>query len=131
MAGRVSYCIETAAGTMPFVRDGRLKGLGVSLLKGSLVTPGMAPLAVAANIPGFNLGAWVGLVAPAGLPLELRERLARAVQEIMQTPETRELYNRIAVEIDFKEGPDFAKYLSETTAQFAEVIKRNNIKLET
>jgi len=130
MAGRVSYCIETAAGTMPFVRDGRLKALGVSLLKGSAVTPGIPPLATAANVPGFNLGAWVGLVAPGGLPQDLRERLAKAVQEIMQAPDTIELYNRIAVEIDYKQGADFAKYLSDTTAQFAEVIKKNNIKIE-
>ena len=130
MAGRVSYCIETAAGTMPFVRDGRLKALGVSLLKGSDVTPGIPPLATAANVPGFNLGAWVGLVAPGGLPQDLRERLAKAVQEIMQAPDTKELYNRIAVEIDFKTGAEFAKYLSETTAQFAEVIKTNNIKID-
>ena len=130
MAGRVSYCIETAAGTMPFVRDGRLKALGVSLMKGSAVTPGIPPLATAANVPGFNLGAWVGLVAPGGLPQDLRERLAKAVQEIMQSPETKELYHRIAVEIDYKTGAEFAKYLSDTKAQFAEVIKTNNIKIE-
>ena len=130
MAGRVSYCIETAAGTMPFVRDGRLKALGVSLMKGSAVTPGIPPLATAANVPGFNLGAWVGLVAPSGLPQDLRERLAKAVQEIMQSPETKELYHRIAVEIDYKTGAEFAKYLSDTKAQFAEVIKTNNIKIE-
>ena len=130
MAGRVSYCIETAAGTMPFVRDGRLKALCVSLMKGSAVTPGIPPLATAANVPGFNLGAWVGLVAPGGLPQDLRERLAKAVQEIMQSPETKELYHRIAVEIDYKTGAEFAKYLSDTKAQFAEVIKTNNIKIE-
>ena len=130
MAGRVSYCIETAAGTMPFVRDGRLKALGVSLMKGSAVTPGIPPLATAANVPGFNLGAWVGLVAPGGLPQDLRERLAKAVQEIMQSPETKELYHRIAVEIDYKTGAEFAKYLSDTKAQFIEVIKTNNIKIE-
>lgn len=130
MAGRVSYCIETAAGTMPFVRDGRLKALGVSLMNGSTVTPGIPPLATAANVPGFNLGAWVGLVAPGGLPQDLRERLAKAVQEIMQAPETKELYQRIAVEIDYKTGPEFAKYLSDTKAQFIDVIKTNNIKIE-
>ena len=130
IAGRVSYCIETAAATMPFVRDGRLKGLGVSLVKGSAVTPGMPPLATAAGIPGFNLGAWVGLVAPAGLPKDIADRLAKAVQEIMQAPDTLELFNRIAVEIDFKQGAEFAKYLNDTTTLFADVIKKNNIKIE-
>lgn len=130
IAGRVSYCIETAAATMPFVRDGRLKGLGVSLVKGSAVTPGMPPLATAAGIPGFNLGAWIGLVAPAGLPPAIADRLSKALQEIMQSPDTVELFSRIAVEIDFKQSAEFAKYLSETTTLFADVIKKNNIKIE-
>jgi tripartite-type tricarboxylate transporter receptor subunit TctC len=90
----------------------------------------MPPLATAAGIPGFNLGAWVGLVAPAGLPKDIADRLAKAVQEIMQAPDTLELFNRIAVEIDFKQGDEFAKYLNDTTTLFADVIKKNNIKIE-
>jgi len=131
MAGRVAYCLETASAAMPFVKDGRLKGLGCSLLNGSAVTPGIPPLSTAANVPGFNLGAWIGLAAPAGLTAEVSDRLAKAVKEVLQSAETRELFDRISVEIDFKQGAEFSKYLSDTSAQFAEVIKKNNIKLES
>jgi tripartite-type tricarboxylate transporter receptor subunit TctC len=130
LAGRVDYCIETAAATMPFVRDGRLRALGVSLEKGSSVTPGVPALASAVGIPGFNLGAWIGLVGPAGLPKNVFDRLQSAMREIMQSPETREVFNRIALEVDFKEGVEFLKYLESTRAQFTDVIKRNNIKIE-
>lgn len=130
LAGRVDYCIETAAATMPFVRDGRLRALGVSLEKGSAVTPGVPALATEVGIPGFNLGAWIGLVGPAGLPANVLERLEKAMKEIMSSPETREVFNRIALEIDFKERADFLKYLDSTRTQFEDVIKRNNIKIE-
>lgn len=130
LAGRVDYCLETAAATMPFVRDGRLKALGVSLEKGSEVTPGVPPLATAVGIPGFNLGAWIGLVGPAGLPKNVLERLEAAMREIMRAPETREVFMRIALEIDFREGKEFLQYLESTRVQFTDVIKRNNIKID-
>lgn len=130
LAGRVDYCLETAAATMPFVRDGRLRGLGVSLEKGSAVTPGIPALASAVGIPGFNLGAWVGLVGPAGLPKNVLERLEKAMKEIMSSPETREVFSRIALEIDFRERPEFIKYLESTRVQFSNVIKQNNIKID-
>jgi tripartite-type tricarboxylate transporter receptor subunit TctC len=130
LAGRVDYCLETAAATMPFVRDGRLKALGVSLEKGSEVTPGVPAIASAAGIPGFNLGAWIGLVGPAGLPKNVVERLEKAMREIMSSPETREVFNRIAVEVDFREGANFLKYLEDTRVLFTDVIKKNNIKID-
>jgi tripartite-type tricarboxylate transporter receptor subunit TctC len=130
LAGRVDYCLETAAATMPFVRDGRLKALGVSLEKGSAVTPGVPAIATAAGIPGFNLGAWIGLVGPAGMPKNVIERLEKAMREIMSAPETLEVFNRISVEVDFREGANFLKYLEMTRVQFTDVIKKNNIKID-
>ena len=130
LAGRVDYCLETAAATMPFVRDGRLLGLGVSLEKGSAVTPGVPALATTVGIPGFNLGAWIGLVGPAGMPKNVLERLERAMREIMTSPDTLEVFSRIALEVDFREGAAFMKYLDSTRVQFTNVIKQNNIKID-
>lgn len=129
MAGRVSYCIETAAATMPFVRNGRLKALGVSLEKGTATAPGIPPLATAANIPGFNLGAWIGLVAPGKLPPELVETLSKALRQVMQDPNTTEVFSRISVDIDFRSQADTIKYLASTRTLFTDVIKKNNIKI--
>jgi len=130
LAGRVDYCLETAAATMPFVRDGRLLGLGVSLEKGSAVTPGVPALATTVGIPGFNLGAWIGLVGPSGMPKNVLERLERAMREIMTSPDTLEVFSRIALEVDFREGAAFMKYLDSTRVQFTNVIKQNNIKID-
>ena len=129
MAGRVSYCIETAAATMPFVRNGRLKALGVSLEKGTPVAPGIPPLATAANIPGFNLGAWIGLVAPGKLPPEIVEVLSKAVKDVMQGPNVEEVFSRISVDIDFRSQAETIKYLENIRTQFTDVIKKNDIKI--
>lgn len=130
LAGRVTYCIETAAATMPFVRDGRAKAYGVSLQKGSVVTPGIPPLATAAGIPGFDLGAWMGIMVPKGTPKEIVAQLSAAVQKVMTSPDVAEIFMRIAVENDYRATAEFASYLKATSKQFAEVIKANNIKID-
>jgi tripartite-type tricarboxylate transporter receptor subunit TctC len=130
LAGRVDYCLETAAATMPFVRDGRLKALGVSLEKGSIVTPGVPAIATAANLPGFNLGAWIGLVGPAGLPKNVLITLEKAMREIMATQESRDVFERSGLEPQFREGADFLAYLESSRVLFTDVIKKNNIKID-
>lgn len=130
ITGRVTYCLETAAATMPFVRDGRAKAYGVSLLKGSVVTPGIPPLAVAAGIPGFDLGAWLGVMVPRGTSGEIITRLSEAMKTTLQSPDVAEIFMRIAVEIDYRPTAEFTRYLKATTQQFEEVIKRNDIKLD-
>jgi tripartite-type tricarboxylate transporter receptor subunit TctC len=112
------------------VKDGRLKGLGVSLEKGSAVTPGVPALATSVNIPGFNLGAWAGVMGPAGMPPEVVARLSKAMREVMLSDDIKEVFMRIGIEIDFREQAEFLKYLEATRVQFTDVIKRNNIKLE-
>ncbi len=129
-SGQVSYSVETAAATMPFVRSGRLKGYGVSLAKGSTVTPGMEPIAKTAGIPGFDLGAWLGVMVPAGTPAPIVNRLSTAVAKIMALPEVIQAFNTIAVEVDYRNANDFKSYLSAISTEFSQVIKANNIKLD-
>jgi tripartite-type tricarboxylate transporter receptor subunit TctC len=130
ITGRVTYCLETAAATMPFVRDGRAKAYGVSLIKGSVVTPGIPPLATAAGVPGFDLGAWLGVMVPKGTPAGIVTQLGATVERVMQSPDVMEIFLRIAVENDYRPQKEFARYLESTSALFAGVIKRNNIKIE-
>lgn len=128
ISGQVAYCIETAGSTLPFIRNGRLKAYGVSLEKGSNVTPGVPPLAVAAGIPGFDLGAWFGMMAPASTPRPIIDQLTGVLEKAMQTPEMKKAFDGIAIEIDYRKPDDFSKYLKMISASFSDVIRRGNIK---
>lgn len=130
VSGRVTYCLETAASTMPFVRDGRAKAYGVSLLKGSVVTPGIPPLAQAAGIPGFDLGAWLGVMVPRGTSPAIIAKLDLAMKETMKAPDVIEIFLRIAVENDYRSTEDFKRYLKDITQTFKDVIKKNDIKVD-
>jgi tripartite-type tricarboxylate transporter receptor subunit TctC len=130
IGGQIAYAIETAAATMPHVKSGRLKAYGVSLARGSALTPGIEPLATAANLPGFDVGAWIGVMVPMGTPRPIVDRIAAAVEKAMQSAEVRERIEGIGVEVNYRRTEEFTRYLKEQHARFADIIKKGNIKLE-
>ncbi len=130
IGGQIAYAIETLAATMPHVKSGRLKAYGVSLAKGSVLAPGIEPLATGANLPGFDVGAWIGVMVPAGTPKPIVDRIASAVEKSMQSPEVRERIAAVGLEVDYRRGEEFTRYLKEQKARFADIIKTGNIKVE-
>ena len=130
IGGQIAYSVETAAGTMPHVRAGKLKAYGVSLARGSALTPGVDPIATAANLPGFDVGAWLGVMVPAGTPKSAVDRIAAAVETAMLTADVKERMNSIGVEPSYRPTAEFTRYLKEQQERFADIIKRGNIKVE-
>ena len=77
--GQVTYATETVAAAMPLIRAGKLRAYGISLSKPSALAPGIEPLADSLNLPGFDVGAWIGIMLPAGTPANVVERLSIAI----------------------------------------------------
>ena len=128
--GQVAYALETVAGTMPLIRAGRLRAYGISLGKASALTPGIEPLAKSLNLPGFDVGAWIGVMVATGTPRAVVDRLSAAMHTVMQSAEVRERLTGVGLEIDYGGADEFAPYLKEQQARFADIIKRGGIKAE-
>ncbi len=108
VAGQVDYTIETLAATNPLVRSDRVKAFGISLARGSALAPGIPPIAEAADLPGFDVGAWLGIMAPAGTPRPIVEQLAAEIGRAMASPEVRERFAAIGVEVESRPEEAFA-----------------------
>ncbi len=130
MGGSVDYCIETFAATMPLVRQGQLRALGVSLAKGTYLAPELPPFATAANMPGFDAGAWGGVMVPARTPEAIVKRLADALAGFMQGPDIRDQFTRLGVELDYRPSDAFATLLRQQREMFTGIIREANIKVE-
>jgi tripartite-type tricarboxylate transporter receptor subunit TctC len=130
MTGQIAYTLETAAATLPLIKTGKLRAYGVSTLKGTTLAPEIPALSAAANLPGLDGAAWIGVMVPAGTPKSIVDRLAAGIDKVMQTPEARERLNTIGLEVDYRPAEEFGRYLSEEKARLAGVIKRANIKIE-
>ncbi len=128
--GQVHYALETVAAAMPLVRSGRLRAYGLSTGTATPLAPGVEPLAEAANIPGYNLSAWIGVMVAAGTPKPVIDRLSAAMQTVMQAPDVRERLNTVGLDVDYANAEDFARDLRDQKARFTETIKRAGIKIE-
>lgn len=130
MGGQIAYTIETAAATMPHIRAGRLKAHGVTVARPTAVAPGIPPLAIAADVPGYDASAWVGVMVATGTPKAVVDRLAAAVEKAMQAPDVIERMLAISVEVDYRKADAFTRHLNEQRTRIGEVIKANNIRIE-
>jgi tripartite-type tricarboxylate transporter receptor subunit TctC len=129
-AGQVSYTTETVAGTMPLVRAGKLKAYGITMARPSALTPGIEPLATSLNLPGFDVGAWIGIMVATGTPKPVVDRLSAAMATVMQAQDVRDRLTGVGLEIDYLPADEFSRYLKEQKANFAEIVKKANIKAD-
>lgn len=130
MTGQISYTVETAAATLPHIKAGKLRAYGTSLARGTALAPEIPSLATAAGLTGFDAAAWIGIMVPAGTPKPVVERLAAAVDKVMQSADARERLNTVGLEVDYRPAEEFGRYLAEQKSRFADIIKRGNIKIE-
>jgi tripartite-type tricarboxylate transporter receptor subunit TctC len=130
VGGQIHYSIETMAATFPLVRQGALKALGISLKDGSTLAPNIVPFARVPGFEGFDAGAWVGLVARAGTPAPIAERLGEEIALGMADPTVRGRFESIFVEPVPRGPAAFGTYLEEQRALFQGIITRQNIRLD-
>jgi tripartite-type tricarboxylate transporter receptor subunit TctC len=93
MGGQVDMTFDTLVSLMPHVKTGRLKALAVSSLNRSAFAP-TVPTVAEQGVPGFDAGAWLGLLAPAGTPKPIVDKLNRELNQILEEPETRKQADR-------------------------------------
>jgi tripartite-type tricarboxylate transporter receptor subunit TctC len=129
MGGRVTMFFAAMAGTLQSVQAGRLRALGVTTLKR---WPGATnvPTMVEAGVPGFEVNSWSGLLAPAGTPKVIVERLGIEVARILRSPDTRErLYSFGAEPID-NTPEEFAAYINSEFNKWARVVKSAGLQAD-
>ncbi|MSP96137.1 MAG: hypothetical protein EXR29_02685 [Betaproteobacteria bacterium] len=96
----------------------------------SPVTPGIEPLARMADMAGFDVGGWVGIMVAAATPRAIVERLTAAVDTIMQSPEVRERLAALDIDVDYRRPDEFARGLKLQQTRFGEIIRKGNIRIE-
>jgi tripartite-type tricarboxylate transporter receptor subunit TctC len=130
MNGQIDYTLETIASVASQIRAGRLKILGVSFARGSAAFPEAPPLATAAGLPGYDIGAWIGYAAAPGTPREVVARLSAEVQKAIQAPDVRERFTTLGLEPRAMSPEEMGAFLRKEQARYADIIKSANIKVE-
>jgi tripartite-type tricarboxylate transporter receptor subunit TctC len=127
-AGQVDVTFNGMTGTYPHVKSGAIKLLAVSSAKRNSVIPNTPT--VAETIPGFLTGSWQGILAPAGTPAPIVNKLNAEVLRAMKLPEVREALKTAGADPYPMTPQEFDKWLNAEVLAWGKVIKDNNIKLD-
>ena len=129
IAGNTQVMLGSLVQTLPQIKAGKLKALGVGGPKRSPTMPEV-PTISEAGVPGYEAVNWWGLVAPAGTSRDIAARLHKELGVIVQTPEMQKRFEAEAVEAMQMSTPEFAQYIERETVKWAKVVKEAGIKAE-
>jgi tripartite-type tricarboxylate transporter receptor subunit TctC len=127
LAGRVSMSFGNIVNVLPLVREGRLRGFAVTSAKRSAIAPDL-PTMAESGYPGFEAVPWFGLMAPAGTPGAIIERLHRDTVKVLSLPDVRKKLNDLGLDVIGGSPAELAAVIERELPQWAKVIKQAGIK---
>jgi tripartite-type tricarboxylate transporter receptor subunit TctC len=129
IAGRIDVMFADATIAVPNIHAGKVVALGTSAAKPTTLIPSVAPIASA--VPGFDWQAWQGIVAPAGTPKEIVERLWTELQKIQAMPQFNDDLLKFGMEpLAGKTPAEFAATISQERPRWAAAIRTSGAKVE-
>jgi tripartite-type tricarboxylate transporter receptor subunit TctC len=130
IAGHIPFMVVDLQPALQQIREGKVRCLGVTTPKRVAAAPDIPTLAEA-GLPGFELVAWQGVVAPAGLPRAIVDQLAAQIGTLVADPATREKLTAISLEALPPSTPDsFAAYIQVEVDRWAGIVKNSGAELE-
>jgi tripartite-type tricarboxylate transporter receptor subunit TctC len=129
IAGRVSMMVVDFTVAMPHVAAGQVRALAVTRLKRSPFFPDL-PTMDEAGIEGFELDAWAGLVAPAGVPPAIITKLNDSLRPIIDSPEVQGKFKNVGFQGFSSTPAEFADFIKVQLGKWGKMIKDADIKTE-
>jgi tripartite-type tricarboxylate transporter receptor subunit TctC len=131
ISGEVDAFFPSITSGMPHVRSGKARVLAVTTAKRAALLPEV-PTIAESGFPGYDVSGWYGLLAPAGTPNEIVDRLQQEVAKILDLPDVRDMQtaNGRVPTPGGNTPQSFAANIRAEIARWAKVIKRAGIRLE-
>ena len=127
LAGRVTLSFANVSNVMPLIRDGKLRGFAVTSVKRSAAAPDL-PTMIESGYPDFEAVPWFGLMAPAGTPPAIIDRLHRETVKVLALPDVRKRLNDLGLDVIPGTPAEFAAAIEREIPRWASVIRQAGIK---
>jgi tripartite-type tricarboxylate transporter receptor subunit TctC len=129
LAGNVHAMFAIVPGVLPHVRAGKMKALAVTALKRSALAPEV-PSVAELGLPRLESLAWMGLLAPAGTPAAVLERLSAETMRSMREADVRELLGKQGFDVVAGSPADFRDWIRGESAKWARVIRASGATVD-
>ncbi len=129
IAGRVTFMFESLNSISPHAKSGAVRGLAVSGDRRSPAFPDV-PTVAEAGVPGYSAPTWSGVIAPAGTPKAIVDKINAAVNKAIRTEVFKERFGAIGDEPAGGPPEEFANTIRTDLAKWKDVVQRSGAKLE-
>jgi len=129
MGSQTDFTFATVVSAAPLAKSGRLRALAVSSKTREPLLPDVPTLADAA-IPGYAVYEWHGVFLPAGVPEEVVATLHQALVAALRTDELQQRLSDVGAQVIGSTPAEFADFLAKEDAQWADVVRTGNIRLD-
>jgi tripartite-type tricarboxylate transporter receptor subunit TctC len=127
-SGQIAYTIESVTAVSGLAKAGRLRALAVTSAKRAEALPELP--VIADDLPGYEMFGWIGLLAPAGTPKDVVERLSAETRKIMQDPELRKRFVAGGMEPSGNTSAEFSDFLRKQNERYGSIVKQANVRLD-
>jgi tripartite-type tricarboxylate transporter receptor subunit TctC len=121
ISGRIQVMFAPASTVMGFIKDGRVKALATSEAKRTSVAPALPTVAEAA-LPGYATGLWFGILAPAGTPKPIIDKISKATNDALKDPEVIKDFETQGLTALGGSPDDFERFITSETQRWARII---------
>jgi tripartite-type tricarboxylate transporter receptor subunit TctC len=129
LGGRVTMMFDNMPSSLPLVKEGKLRALGVTSAQRSSAAPEI-PTIAEQGLPGFDAVSWFALFAPGGTPKPIVDKLQVEVKKILLSAEVGRKLAEIGLEVAASTPEELAAYQRSEIAKWAKVVKDSGAKVE-
>ena len=129
IAGQVQAAFNNLIPTLPHVKSGRLRALGVSSLRRAPALPEV-PTVAESGVSGYEAMQWYGVLLPAGVPKSMPAQIHRELATVMQMPAVRTRLMEEGGEVIGNSPAQFGRLIAEELAKWKKLVKAANIRAE-
>jgi len=127
LGGQVDIMFDTVALSLPHIKAGKLRPLAVTTRQRSSSLPDV-PTMQEAGLPGYEMAAWIGLLAPAGTPPQVVDKINRDTREVLAMPEVKERLFSVGTDVATTSGAEFGQLIQQELPKYGQIMRDAGIQ---
>ncbi|MES2979268.1 MAG: tripartite tricarboxylate transporter substrate-binding protein [Pseudomonadota bacterium] len=130
VSNEITYLFTDLASSQALLKGGRIRALAITTEAKSRLAPDLPTVAASANLPGFDLAAWVGLLGPANLPADITSKLSTSINRIITRKDVVEKLTSMGADVNPGTSAELQAYMAQQFVAWRDKVKAAGIQPE-